>query len=159
MNSTTKTLSAILITIVLQITLHTGNGYAQTKATGHIFAEIVESVSTTSRSAATIDLKNSYHIQSASSAHDPGNEDLDLGEITIVSGRDVECHLAITPVVLSGPDENGPAIETFLSGHEQTNIRRTWGNQTVRMKGKARLSEKTKSGTYRGSYHMTFIYN
>lgn len=158
MNNVIHTLNIMLITIVLQIALQ-AHGYGQTKATGHIFAEIVESVSTTSNSVATIGLKTSNQPQTSGSMHDPGNNELDLGEITIASGKDVECHLTITPVVLSGSHENGPAIETFLSGYEQVNIRSTRGNQTVKLKGKARLSKTTKSGTYQGSYHMNFIYN
>lgn len=154
-----KTLTKVAVIAALLSTFFIISAYAQTKATGHITAEIVESVSTTSKTVNTFYLKNELLSTTESEQLNPDVEDFNLAEVIISSGAGVGCNLVITPAKLSDARGNDLTIETFLNTNDQKNVRTATGNQTLKLTGRANASGKTASGLFTGSYSVVVAYD
>ena len=155
-----KALLAILLSVALQSIFALVNVCAQTVAIGHISAEVVESVSASSRAITGFDMKGGNNLL-ANAQNEPAGwnyQNVDLGEIKINSGTNVTCNVVMKPATLSDTKGNGftiePSATSFLSG-----VQRADGNQTLHLNGKAHMAQAQASGLYQGSYTMVFAYN
>lgn len=156
-----KAFLAILLTITLPSMFAMVNVCAQTVAIGHVSAEIVESVSASSLAITGFDLKNENNLSAAAQPElaSWNYENVDLGEIKINSGTDVACNVVMKPATLSDTNGNGFTIEPSATGSGQSGAQRADGNQTLHLKGRARIMQGQASGLYQGSYTMVFAYN
>lgn len=114
---------------------------SQVKVTGHVFAEVVESVSAKSNAVTNL----TANITSAGA-----NDNLNLGSVTISTGSHLSYNVMMTNANLS--DSRGEKIdmEIYSAGSSRS---------TVEIKGKAILADNQQSGLYKGSYTMVFAYN
>lgn len=154
-----KALLAILLTVALQSIFAMVNVCAQTVAIGHVTAEVVESVSVSSRAITGFDMKGGNNLLALAQTKTGWNyENVDLGEIKINSGTNVTCNVVMKPATLSDTKGNGftiePSATSFLSGAQRAD-----GNQTLHLNGKAHMAQGQASGLYQGSYTMVFAYN
>jgi len=156
-----KVLFAILLIYAILSTYATINICAQTVAIGHVSAEIVESVSASSQAITGFNLKKG-NTQSAVAQSGESNlnyENVNLGKFKINSGSDIACNVILKSATLSDANGNGFIIEPSATVSGQSVAPRTDGNQTLQLKGKARLMQGQASGLYQGSYTMVIAYN
>ncbi len=156
-----KAVLAMLLTAALQSMFAMVNVFAQTVAIGYVSAEIVESVSASSLAITGFDLKNESNLSAVTRPEQAGwnYENVNLGEIKINSGMGVACNIVMKPATLSDTNGNGFTIEPSATSSGQSDARRTDGNQTLRLTGRARMMQGQASGLYQGSYTMVFAYN
>lgn len=156
-----KAILAILLTIALQSIFATVNVCAQTVAIGHISAEVVESVSASSRAITGFNMKEGNNLL-ANAQNEPAGwnyQNVDLGDIKINSGSNVTCNVVMKPATLSDTKGNGFTIEPSATNSGQVRAYRSDGNQTLHLNGKAHMAQAQASGLYQGSYTMVFAYN
>ena len=132
----------------------------QTEVIGHITAEVIESVHTSSTMVTAFALKNEPQL--ADSLQKVGNyltpEILNLGIVTINAGASMAYDIKMHEATLSDSNGNSFTIEpTLASGISDT--LRTDGSQTLSLNGTARLTHGLASGSYEGSYMMVIVYN
>lgn len=165
--STTKTVNMKVFCIILLskfvlLFMFTDNSaYAQTVAIGHVSAEIVESVSASSQAITGFNLKNG-NTQNAVAQYEESNlnyENVNLGKFKINSGSDIACNFILKSATLSDGNGNGFILEPSATVSGQSVAQRTYGIQTLQLKGKARLMQGQASGLYQGSYTMVIAYN
>lgn len=154
-----KAFLAILLTVALQSIFAMVNVCAQTVAIGHVTAEVVESVSVSSRAITGFDMKGGNNLLALAQTKTGWNyENIDLGEIKINSGTNVACNVVMKPATLSDTKGNGftiePSATSFLSDAQRAD-----GNLILHLNGKAHMAQGQASGLYQGSYTMVFAYN
>jgi len=123
---------------------------AQVVATGHVFAEVVESVSASAKVTTGFDLNNSGQSGIFSATN------LNLGTITIHTGKDVACNVSMQADSLTDARGNDLEVETAFSASQK---KEAAGNKTLQLKAKARTRSGQASGVYKGTYTMVFAYN
>lgn len=156
-----KTLLLILLIYAILSTYAIRNAYPQTEAIGHVSAEIVESVSASSLAITGFNLKNG-NIQGEMAQSEKSNlnyENVNLGKFKINSGSDIACNVILKSAALSDANGNEFILEPSVTISGQSVAQCTEGNQTLRLKGKARLVQGQASGLYQGSYTMVIAYN
>jgi len=156
-----KTLLAILFAVALQSIFTVVNVCGQTVAIGHVSAEVVESVSASSMAITGFDLKSASNLGATAQLNQTtlNYENLNLGTIKINSGKDVACNVVMKPAELSDSNGNGFTIEPTAFSARLADTQRADGDQTLQLKGTARMVQGQASGLYRGSYTMVFAYN
>jgi len=133
--------------------------YGQYVATGHISAEIVESVSATAPGTTQFGLPAAGSALSTGGevTDTRGSEDVFLGEISIRSGAHVACQFVTGGTTMTDAAGNGLSIETRISGSQNHSTKN--GNQTVQIKGVAHLTNRSTAGNYQGNYTLMLAYN
>lgn len=156
-----KAIPAFLFAIPLLSFFAIVKVFAQTVAIGHITAEVVESVSTSSLAITGFDMKYESSVSTLALTECAGwnNENLNLGDFKINSGAGISCNVVIKPVSLSDGDGNGFTIEPFAAGSFQNGIQAAVGNQTLHLRGRGKMPRSQAAGLYKGSYTMVFAYN
>src|SRR5665811_680905 len=96
-----KRFSSHLASIILALSVATG--FAQTTVTGHVFAEVIESVSASSYS------QSSFTIQRNQT------EGIDFGQIDIKSAESTSCSLILGRANLTSNNNQHIAMETSAS--------------------------------------------
>lgn len=136
--------TGIVFLILSAISLH---AVAQTRVTGHIFAEIVELTGAESMATDYVELQG-----------DAATAEFDLGEFSFRGKANVAYDLMVTSSNLVGSD----GFETPFQaspGHFQSSMDET-GSQVVRLTGTAGDELLTASGRqYAGNYQVVFAYN
>ena len=127
----------------------------QVVAIGHVSAEIVESVS--AASAAITEFELAKATQNFSS--DLTSETLDLGAITIFSGKDITCNVVLKPAALTDSQGNGFTIDPAVQNNLFASATRPNGSQTIQLGGTTNRTSNQASGLYEGSYTVVFAYN
>lgn len=151
MKATTILIIATLLTWILAGSKVCG----QTVAIGHVSAEIVESVSAASAAITSFELAKATEITSTNLA----SETLNLGAITIFSGKDVTCNVVFKPASLSDSAGNGFMIEPAVQNELFASATRPNGSQTIQLGGTTNRTSSQASGLYAGSYTVVFAYN
>jgi len=128
---------------------------AQTVAIGHVTAEIVESAS--AASAAITDFELTKATQAIST--NLTSETLNLGTITINSGKDITCNVVLKPAKLSDSKGNGFMIDPTVNNDLITSAANTNGSQTIQLGGTTNRTGSHSSALYEGSYTVVFAYN
>lgn len=156
-----KQLIALFCTVTLLCTASVARVSGQVVAIGHVTAEVVESVSASSKAITGFSLKNG-DINSKSTINGVAvinSETFSLGAITINSGTSVACNLVVHPANLSDNKGNGFTIDPTMNIPGQGDTGRADGTQTIQINGTARMRSGQASGLYQGSYTMVFAYN
>jgi hypothetical protein len=156
-----KSFLVILLTVALQSMFAIVNVCAQTVAVGHVSAEVVESVSASSKAITGFNMKNENNFTLLAQSDPEGRnyENISLGEIKINSGIGIACNVMMKSAALSDINGNGFTIEPSSTSYGQTDAQRTDGNQTLILTGRAHMMQDQESGLYQGSYTMIFAYN
>jgi hypothetical protein len=128
---------------------------AQVVAIGHVYAEVVESVSAASATISNFELAKSTN----SIATNLTSETLNLGSITINSGRDITCNVVLKPASLSDTAGNGFTIEPAVKNDLLASVTKPNGSQTIQLGGTTNRDSSLASGLYEGSYTVVFAYN
>lgn len=120
---------------------------AQTRVTGHIFAEIVELTGAESKATDYVELQG-----------DAATAEFDLGEFSFRGKANVAYDLMVTSSNLVGNDGFETPFQA-LPGHFQSSMDET-GNQVVRLTGSAGDDLFSASDRqYAGNYQVVFAYN
>lgn len=156
-----KPMSALLFSIALICTIAVAKVKGQVVAIGHVCAEVVESVSASSKAVTGFHLKNgSTAAESTISGQDNLNmSSLSMGTITINSGANIACNLVLKSATLSDTNGNNFTIDTAMTTFGRSDTGRADGNQTIQVNGTAHMTHGQASGLYQGSYTMVFAYN
>ena len=156
-----NTASALFLSIVFAMGMSMQEAAAQIVAIGHISAEVVESVSASSKMTLNFNLasvSNGSHTMQMSASR-MNTERLDMGEVELNSGRSIACNVIMKASTLSDNMGNQFTIEptTSISGRQDTN--RADGSQNIHLTAKAMFDQNQANGLYQGSYTMIFAYN
>jgi hypothetical protein len=127
---------------------------AQTIATGHISAEVVEAVSASSHISTDFSIRHSSFNNT-----DIQHNRLDLGSVEISSGVDVACNLTIKPAALTDASGNAFTVEPVASYAGMPQSTRIDGSQMIDLAVNAQALSNQASGLYQGSYTLVFAYN
>jgi hypothetical protein len=158
---TMKTVSTLILVSLLTLTL---SGFrvcsSQTVATGHVSAEVVESVSASSTAI------TSFEIGSITAGDTKAMEQtyltsnsIDLGTITVNSGTNVTCNVVVVPASLTDAAGNGFTIAPSIQNNTFASAAQPKGSQTMELGGKTSMARNQASGLYQGSYTVVFAYN
>lgn len=128
---------------------------AQLVAIGHVSAEVVESASAASASINNFELAKSTGAISASMAA----ETLDLGAITLNSGKDITCNVVLKPASLSDSQGNGFTIDPAVQNDSVATASNPNGTQTIQLGATTNRTGNQASGLYEGSYTVVFAFN
>lgn len=147
----------IIFIAVLFISTFVGTkANAQVVAIGHVYAEIVESVSAASAAITEFELakKSAQDLSSNLTA-----ETLDLGAITIYSGKDVTCNVVLKQAAMTDSQGNGFTIDPAVQNNLFASATRSNGSQTIQLGGTTNRTNNQAAGLYEGSYTVVFAYN
>ena len=158
---TLKRITAIFFSAMLLCTVFVANVCGQTKVTGHITAEVIESVHTSSNAITGFAIKNELSV--ADSPQQDGtyrnSEILNLGTVTINAGASMAYDVKLREAILSDNKGNSFTIEPAILNSEKSDSLRADGSQTLCLNGTARLTQGLTSGRYEGSYLLMVVYN
>lgn len=144
-----KWLSALLGAVVMLASSFAGSLVAQVKATGHVFAEVIESLS------ANMNTNQSVFVDSGNDM-----EEFEMGELIISGGALDTYNLIIIADKLTGePGTPAPFLASTDVGRT-TNVFNSHGKQVFRLFGS--LLRNVDSNTflkYTAAYQVTFAYN
>lgn len=136
-------------------------GQTAVTVTGHITAEVIESVHASSTMVTGFALKNDQ-IKTGSLQNDGANwdsETVNLGAVTINAGESMACNIILKEAKLSDSKGNYFTINPSLAASGPTNTLLSDGSHTVNLNGTARLTHGLASGKYQGSYTLDVLYN
>jgi hypothetical protein len=139
----------------LVLSINISKIFSQTVAIGHISAQVVEAVSTSSEVINDLQFEQGSLLESSSLI--PGN--VSLGSVQINSGIGVTCNLTIKPAILLDENGNDFSLEPIASINGNQGVQQIQGPQTVDLLAKADLDSRQASGLYQGSYTLVFAYN
>lgn len=152
-----KTILTLILAVILTLTFPgTKVCSCQTVAIGHVSAEVIESVSAASESVsdfeiATLTAKDTKVMEQTYLT----SGTLNLGMITINSGRDITCNVVVNSASLSDSAGNGFTVAPELKNAAFASN----GSQTMELSGKTSMASNQPSGLYQGSYTVVFAYN
>jgi hypothetical protein len=155
-----KRITAISLSVVLFCAVNVTNVFGQTNVTGHISAEVIESVHTSSKIVTGFELNNEQvNVDTLNQKDDyQDSEILDLGTVFINAGASMTYDVKLNEATLSDSNGNCFTIEPkFTSGLSDT--LRIDGSQTLRLNGTAILTKGLASGRYEGSFSLMVVYN
>ena len=141
-----KRFSSFLAFIILAISVATG--YAQTTVTGHVFAEIVESVSASSYS------QSSFTIQRNQT------KGIDFGQIDIKSAESASCSLILGRAILTSNNNHQIAMETSATSTQSIEGNAINGSQSINLQcnpGESGFDQNASS--YSGDVNIVLAYN
>jgi len=157
---TMKTNSILILAAIVAFSLSEPKVYGQTIAIGHVTAEVIESVSAASNAVTSFEL--------ATTAGSEANqleqayltsENINLGAITLHSGRNISCNVVVNTASLLDASGNGFTMEPSVKNNCYASAAKADGSQTIQLNGKTNRSGSQASGQYRGSYSVVFAYN
>lgn len=156
-----KTISTLLLTSLITLTMSAFRVcYSQTVATGHVSAEVVESVSASSTAI------TSFEIGSITAGDTKAMEqtyltsnNIDLGTITVHSGNNITCNVVVLPALLTDAAGNGFTLAPSIQNNTFASAAQPNGSQTMELGGKTSMARNQASGLYQGSYTVVFAYN
>jgi hypothetical protein len=127
----------------------------QAVAIGHACAEIVESVSVASTTISDFELSKTSVSMNEFNAS--GN--LNLGAITLNSGKDVTCNIVLTSASVTNDQGNAFTIDPAVQSTPYRTEMKSAGLQIVQLGATANLNGVKASGLYAGTYTVVFAYN
>ena len=150
MKATSLILAAFFTLILLGTKVN-----AQVVAIGHVTAEVVEAVSAASATISSFELAKTTNFNQSSMT----SETVDLGAITINSGKDVSCNVVLKPASLSDSTGNSFTLEPTVKNDLYASAANSNGSQTIKLGGTTNRASDLASGLYAGSYTVVFAYN
>ena len=150
-----KTTSVIFLAAFFTWVLIGTKVNAQVTAIGHVTAEVIESVSAASATVSNFNLAKTTNPTGTNLA----SETVNLGAITIYSGKDVTCDVVLKPAALTDSEGNSFTIEPAVKNNLYASVANQNGSQTIQLGGTTNRSSDLASGLYEGSYTVVFAYN
>jgi hypothetical protein len=141
-----KQIRLVLIVSILAIAL--SKGLAQTTVTGHVFAEVVESVSASSYSQSSVTIKRNQ------------TKGIDFGQIEIKSGASASCSLILGRALLTSNNNQQIAMETSAYSNQSLESNAINGIQSINLQclpGDSRLD--LAATEYTGNINIVLAYN
>lgn len=136
----------LIITIFLVLTIKPG--YTQTRVTGHVFAEVVESVSASSQS------QSNFIIQ----RNETGS--INYGNIAINSASSASCSLLLSDANLTGNNQKHITMETYAFGGQGLQANAINGNQSINIQCQPCENMLDQDVTsYTGNVNIVLAYN
>lgn len=124
------------------------SGYTQTSVTGHVFAEVVESVSASSQS------QTSFSIQRNN------NEKIDFGQIEIKSASSASCSLILGNANLTSTSQQHIAMRTTAYSNQSMQSNAINGYQSISLQCLPDESMLLHSDSqYKGNINIVLAYN
>lgn len=145
----------LIIAVFLILTLGNTKVKAQTVAVGRVFAEVVESVSASSATNTNFELSRSTDAVSASVS----SKSLNLGAITITTGKDITCNIVLTPASLKNGEGHSFTIDPAVKNEMPSAPASSSGVQTIQLGATPAIPYDQAIGNYEGSYTVIFAYN
>lgn len=134
------TISILVISVVA--------GYTQTTVTGHVFAEVVESVSASSYS------QSSFTIQRNQT------EVIDLGQIEIKSAASASCSLLLGNANLRSNNNQQISMQTSANSTQSMLGNAINGNQSISLQCHPNeMGSKLNASQYCGDINIVLAYN
>ena len=154
-----RTNFTLILAAILTLTLGASKVCTgQIVAIGHVSAEVIESVSAASNAVTSFELA-AITERKANEQSYQNSENINLGAITLFSGKDVTCNVVVKSASLSDSVGNGFTLETSIKNNTFASVAQSNGSQTIQLDGKANLGGSQASGLYQGSYTVVFAYN
>lgn len=141
-----KRLSSLLALTILALSV--ANGFAQTTVTGHVFAEVVESVSASSYS------QSSFTIQRNQT------KGIDFGQIDIKSAESASCSLILGRANLTSNNNQHIVMGTSATGTTSLKGNAINGSQSISLQcnpGESGFDQNATS--YTGDVNIVLAYN
>ena len=156
-----KTIYSLILTILLNLILAESKvGISQTIAIGHVTAEVIESVSAASNTISSFEIETFTDRKSLIlNQIYKTSETINLGEITLNSGRAVIYSVVVEPVNLSDLSGNDFTLSTMVKNSSLALAAHPNGSQTIQFEGVTSMESSQASGLYQGSYTVVFAYN
>lgn len=137
---------SFLAFLILAVT--TATGFAQTSVTGHVFAEVVESVSASSYS------QSSFTIQKNQTAG------IDFGKIDIKSAASASCSLILGNAILTSNTNQQIAMVTSAYSNQNLEANAINGIQSISLQCHPLESELDQNASkYTGNVNIVLAYN
>jgi hypothetical protein len=156
-----KTFLSVITVIVYICCSNLSRVNGQALATGHITAEIVNDIKAVSKTVTNFNLINkdakAELSKSGQMSLNPSN--LNLGLLTINSGKGVVCQMVITPAKLSDTKGNSFIIEPNITTNSSTYFSPNQNGETLQISGKAKLQNQQVPGLYQGTYTIIIVFN
>lgn len=141
-----KHISTLVIAAILAIT--TLSMYAQTTVTGHVFAEVVESVSASNYSQASISIQRNQ------------TKGIDFGKIEIKSAGSAMCSLILSKANLTGNNQTRISMVTSVVNSHNLQENAINGPQSINLQCQPDQNMLDKSATsYMGDINIVLAYN
>ncbi|HZK95947.1 MAG TPA: hypothetical protein VFC67_17230 [Prolixibacteraceae bacterium] len=155
-----KTLLVLIFAAFLTLLFAAPKVSSQTIAIGHVTAEVIESVSAasnaiTSFELATIAESDARQLEQSYLT----SENVNLGAITLHSGKNISCNVVVKTASLVDSAGNGFTLEPSVNNNSYASAAKADGSQTIQLAGKTNKSNSQASGLYHGSYTVVFAYN
>lgn len=155
-----RTILILIFATVLSLTLAEPKVCSQTIAIGHVTAEVIESVSAESNAVTNFELetiaeRDVLHLEQAYLT----SENVNLGAITLHSGKNISCNVVVKTASLFDAAGNGFTLEPAVKNDSYVSAAKADGSQTIQLDGKTNRSGNQASGLYQGSYTVVFAYN
>jgi hypothetical protein len=126
--------------------------HGQVAATGHVAAEVVESVGASARVATGFNLGNDRNEELGTVK----TSRLKLGTMTIHSGKNIACNVVIGTPRLTDGRGNGIEVETVIFSGKK---KEASGTQILQLNADAQMRTGQPGGIYKGTYEMIFAYD
>ena len=158
---TLKPIFVLFVSATLLCTIPLAKLRAQAVTIGHMTAEVVESVSASSKAYACLNVKNSAIITEStlntlSLSH---NENESLGTIKISSGTSLACNLVIHPVnSVKSKVVSSPKVSAIVKP-DSGNAGRPDIIQSIQSSGTSVISPSHEPRLQNGIYSIIFAYN
>lgn len=141
-----KRLQSLLAIAILALTNATG--FAQTTVTGHVFAEVIESVSASS------------HSQSSFTIQRNRTEGIDFGQIEIKSTASASCSLILGTANLTSNTNQQIAMSTSAYSTQSMQSNAINGNQFISLQCHPEESDlDLNASQYNGNINIVLAYN
>lgn len=141
-----KQIHLFLIISILALALSTG--FAQTTVTGHVFAEVVESVSASSYSPSSVTM------------HRDQTEGIDFGQIHIKSAASASCSLLLGRANLTSNNNQHIAMETSASSVQSIDGNAINGSRTISLQcHPGKTGPNLTASQYNGDINIVLAYN
>lgn len=150
-----RAIGILLIAVFFSLGLGGRKVNGQTVAVGHVCAEVVESVSAASATISDFELTQSNVQASENNA----SENLNLGAITLNSGKDITCNIVLTSASVTDVRGNAFTIDTAVQKTQFVQEAKSAGIQTIKLGATTNINESQATGMYAGSYTVVFAYN
>ena len=137
-----------ILTVISILIITTVNGLAQTTVTGHVFAEVVETVSASSQS------KSSFTFQKNQSGS------IDFGQIEVKSSASASCSLILGKANLTGNDKQCVSMETSAFSLQNLQNNAINGNQFICLQCLPTAEMLNQNAlSYQGEINIVLAYN
>ena len=155
-----KTLLILIFAAVFTLLFAEPKVSSQTIAIGHVTAEVIESVSASSNAITSFELATIAESDARQLEQSYlTSENVNLGAITLHSGKNISCNVVVKTASLIDSEGNGFTLEPLVNNNSYASGAKADGSQTIQLAGKANRSNSQASGLYQGSYTVVFAYN